>query len=155
MDDPLVGLAVWQSQEARGGNNKSGKVHKAGRGGSNHQPTSSDSNRLSEEDNLPANKPSEDSRDPSDKCFPCLPSLEPSKGSKVDETGLAEGKLKAESNKDDMMVLSNSPLPHLENFWLLRLFESNLFTMDIAIQYLYNEKDHDVQIYLGKKLFVS
>ena len=55
----------------------------------------------------------------------------------------------------DSNILSSSPFPHIQSYWLLRLFQSNLFTMDIAIQYLYKEKDPDVQNYLGKKLFVS
>ena len=34
--------------------------------------------------------------------------------------------------------------------WLLRLFESKLFDMSIAISYLFNSKEPGVQTYLGK-----
>ena len=34
--------------------------------------------------------------------------------------------------------------------WLLRLFESKLFDMSIAITYLFNSKEHGVQTYIGK-----
>jgi len=34
--------------------------------------------------------------------------------------------------------------------WLLRLFESKLFDMSIAIQYLFNSKESGVQTYIGE-----
>lgn len=37
--------------------------------------------------------------------------------------------------------------------WLLRLFESKLFDMSIAIQYLFNSKEPGVQSYIGNRLF--
>ena len=39
--------------------------------------------------------------------------------------------------------------------WLMRLFQSKLCDMSIAIHYLFNSKDPGVQNYLGNKLFVS
>ncbi len=39
--------------------------------------------------------------------------------------------------------------------WLMRLFQSKLFDMSIAIHYLFNSKEPGVQNYLGSKLFVS
>ena len=39
--------------------------------------------------------------------------------------------------------------------WLMRLFQSKLFDMSIAIHYLFNSKEPGVQSYLGNKLFVS
>lgn len=39
--------------------------------------------------------------------------------------------------------------------WLMRLFQSKLFDMSIAIHYLFNSKEPGVQSYLGSKLFVS
>lgn len=36
--------------------------------------------------------------------------------------------------------------------WLLRLFESSVFNMSIAIQYLFNSKEPGVLTYLGKLL---
>jgi hypothetical protein len=38
---------------------------------------------------------------------------------------------------------------------LLRLFESKLFDMSIAMSYLFKSKECGVQTYLGNKLFVS
>lgn len=40
--------------------------------------------------------------------------------------------------------------PPAKHSWLLRLFESKLFNMSIAISYLYNSKEPGVQIYIGK-----
>ncbi|CAH1773493.1 unnamed protein product [Owenia fusiformis] len=37
--------------------------------------------------------------------------------------------------------------------WLLRLFESKMFDMSIAITYLFSSKEHGVQIYIGNKMF--
>lgn len=39
--------------------------------------------------------------------------------------------------------------------WLLRLFESKMFDMSIAISYLYNSKEPGVQTYLGKCVLIS
>lgn len=55
----------------------------------------------------------------------------------------------------DSNILMNSPVPQPQNYWLMRLFQSKLFDMSIAIGYLFNSKDSDVQAYLGNKLFVS
>ena len=55
----------------------------------------------------------------------------------------------------DHAQLSISPVPQPQNFWLMRLFESKLFDMSIAIGYFFNSKEADVQAYLGNKLFVS
>ena len=49
----------------------------------------------------------------------------------------------------------SSPVPQPQSFWLMRLFESKLFDMSIAIGYLFKSKEGDVQAYLGNKLFVS
>lgn len=49
----------------------------------------------------------------------------------------------------------NSPVPQPQNFWLMRLFQSKLFDMSIAIGYFFKSKEADVQAYLGNKLFVS
>ena len=45
--------------------------------------------------------------------------------------------------------------PPAKESWLLRFFESKLFDMSIAIQYLYNSKEPGVQTYLGKLLRIS
>lgn len=44
-------------------------------------------------------------------------------------------------------------LPPPKSSWLLRLFESKLFDMSIAIAYLFNSKEPGVLTYLGNKLF--
>ena len=49
----------------------------------------------------------------------------------------------------------DSSLPPPKSSWLLRLFESKLFDMSIAIAYLFNSKEPGVLTYLGNKLFVS
>ncbi len=46
-------------------------------------------------------------------------------------------------------------LPAPRSSWLLRLFESKLFDMAIAIAYLFQSKETGVLAYLGNKLFVS
>lgn len=40
--------------------------------------------------------------------------------------------------------------PKAKQSWLLRLFESKLFDMSLAITYLFNSKDQGVQVYIGK-----
>lgn len=48
------------------------------------------------------------------------------------------------------------PLPQKNSSCLLlRLFESKLFDMSIAMSYLFKSKESGVQAYLGNKLFVS
>ena len=49
----------------------------------------------------------------------------------------------------------SSPVPQPQNFWLMRLFQSKLFDMSIAIGYFFKSKETDVQAYLGHKLYVS
>ena len=46
-------------------------------------------------------------------------------------------------------------LPPPKSSWLLRLFESKMFDMSIAVAYLFNSKETGVLTYLGNKLFVS
>lgn len=49
----------------------------------------------------------------------------------------------------------NSPPQKNSSCLLLRLFESKLFDMSIAMSYLFKSKESGVQAYLGNKLFVS
>ena len=62
-------------------------------------------------------------------------------------------------NKDEDQILSETEatpsLPAPKSSWLLRLFESKLCDMAIAIAYLYKSKESGVLAYLGNKLFVS
>ena len=55
------------------------------------------------------------------------------------------------SNKNSI----EDELPQPQDCWLMRLFESTLFDMSIAIGYLFNSKEPGVQRYLGNRLFVS
>ncbi|RUS84535.1 hypothetical protein EGW08_007704, partial [Elysia chlorotica] len=48
-------------------------------------------------------------------------------------------------------VTKGRPAP--KQSWLLRLFESKMFDMSIAIQYLYNSKEPGVQTYIGNRMF--
>lgn len=48
---------------------------------------------------------------------------------------------------------SNGPMPPPRESWLLRLFESKMFEMSIAITYLFNSKEPGVQTYLGNRMF--
>lgn len=52
-------------------------------------------------------------------------------------------------------VVATEALPPPKSSWLLRLFESKLFEMSIAIAYLFKSKEPGVLTYLGNKLFVS
>ena len=119
-----------------------------------------------------------------DKCFPCLPGLEeppemekheasapssseseattPTSPPPLNETPLDSGTSMMAIDTTpltpgvvDSNILMNSPVPQPQNYWLMRLFQSKLFDMSIAIGYLFNSKDSDVQAYLGNKLFVS
>lgn len=68
-----------------------------------------------------------------------------------------------EEEKNEKMrggVLGKPPLPRNKQAsgagkqsWLLRLFESKMFDMSIAISYLFNSKEPGVQTYLGNRLF--
>lgn len=217
MDDPLVGLAFWQSETRR--QDPAARIRKEastvgqGRGSSSGE----DSNRTKREraarkEKRQNSEEASSSRKRvsllgglkrgskgscagggggggdglSDNCFPCLPGIdverekaqcEMSESSSdraspshshsweevEDEAGEVEdqktGRLTPESaatpsNETDLNLL-NSPVPQPQNFWLMRLFQSKLFDMSIAIGYLFNSKEADVQAYLGNKLFVS
>ena len=62
-------------------------------------------------------------------------------------------------NKDEDQIPAETEatpsLPAPKSSWLLRLFESKLCDMAIAIAYLYKSKESGVLAYLGNKLFVS
>uniref|UniRef100_A0A3Q0QQJ6 Phosphatidylinositol 4-kinase beta n=1 Tax=Amphilophus citrinellus TaxID=61819 RepID=A0A3Q0QQJ6_AMPCI len=48
---------------------------------------------------------------------------------------------------------SSSPSSSSKQSWLLRLFESKLFDVSMAISYLYKSKEPGVQAYIGNRLF--
>ena len=137
MDDPLIGLTIYDTTKS------TGAEPPVAAGGSGNTKVQVD--------------------DVSEKCFSCLPGISEeqhqnkvkfvSKSSVQDGITTTNHNLTETDNAEselDCQVISQP-----KNFWLLRLFESNLFDMSIAIGYLFNSKDHDVQSYLGSKLFVS
>ncbi|CAL1297193.1 unnamed protein product [Larinioides sclopetarius] len=63
--------------------------------------------------------------------------------------GLAELSESQESRSEVVMF----PKPPPKESLLLRLFESTLFDMSIAITYLFNSKEPGVQTYLGNRMF--
>ena len=58
-------------------------------------------------------------------------------------------------NRQLLAKVEDTVLPAEQGSWLLRLFESKLFDMPIAISYMFNSKEGGVLAYLGNKLFVS
>jgi len=60
-------------------------------------------------------------------------------------------------HRDDVTCHSSSvSVTNNRQSWLLRLFESKLFDMSIAIQYLFNSKESGVQTYIGEsRCFLS
>ncbi|GAB6028268.1 Phosphatidylinositol 4-kinase beta [Chamberlinius hualienensis] len=62
------------------------------------------------------------------------------------------GKGRFMSHKRSSAVPESIAAPPKES-WLLRLFESKLFDMSIAIMYLFNSKEPGVQTYLGNRMF--
>lgn len=95
-------------------------------------------------------------------CFPCLPSIPDEDKSKTTgsspklESNVTRSKEEPVGHQNDVSEVENTVARHQpKNFWLMRLFQSNLFDMSIAIGYLFNSKDHSVQSYLGSRLFVS
>lgn len=54
-------------------------------------------------------------------------------------------------SENSTVVMSKKPPPR--ESWLLRLFESKLFDMSIAITYLFNSKESGVQTYIGNRMF--
>ena len=73
------------------------------------------------------------------------------KPKEMENTGRSKKEMKLPLTSDN----ADSKLPPPKGSWLLRLFESKLFDMSIAIAYLFNSKEPGVIAYLGNKLFVS
>lgn len=75
---------------------------------------------------------------------------------KVESNGLSTVSEEEKKEKVKDEVLGKPPLPRNKQnstsgkqSWLLRLFESKMFDMSIAISYLFNSKEPGVQTYLG------
>lgn len=163
MDDPFVALSLWQSQ----GNSKSENDGDEDVEKPDHKSSCRKSPRGEESMDRSLDKKStgnSKSNSPSSgNCFPCLSGLEvdSTQANRRTEKGISPPvnlvsngidnrahQSVAEDTIDCSDILGASPLPQLDSFWLLRLFESNLFTMDIALQYLFTEKESAVREYL-------
>ena len=66
-----------------------------------------------------------------------------------------KGKSKDKLEPCEAQVEISPTLPSPKSSWLLRLFESKLCDMAIAIAYMFKSKESGVLAYLGNKLFVS
>lgn len=75
---------------------------------------------------------------------------------KVESNGLSTVSEEERREKKKGGLMGKPPLPKTKQnagagkqSWLLRLFESKMFDMSIAISYLFNSKEPGVQTYLG------
>ena len=214
MDDPLIGLTIWQSAQQKKGavrvNNHdllltrnegvdvkertllNGRGGGGRRAGGNSGAKRKEGKRVGKRETVRGGEVEEDN------CFPCLPGLE-GVGTTTEKTGKKQGKGESEKKEGDFVKKSeeeeeeeceltersmlgheavegdggrrtppreagaalvdhaqfSSPVPQPQNFWLMRLFQSKLFDMSIAVGYLFKSKEADIQAYLGNKLFVS
>ena len=128
MDDPLIGLTIYDTTA---------------------KTSDTSFSRLeSDKGNT------EEKGDGNEDCFPCLPGLpddpQSPEGTRGADIARCEG---IEAPQEDNLI--PKPVHQPKNFWLMRLFQSSLFDMSIAIGYLFNSKDQTVQSYLGSKLYVS
>ena len=145
MDDPLIGLTIYDNTRVSattGTTRKQSKMFRKGGGD-----------------------------DASDECFPCLPGIsEDQHVEMVKQSPKSQHLISSPPSTDSKLTALQSHAPKVElecvqqpprkltqpsNYWLMRLFESSLFTMSIGIGYLFKSKDRDVLSYLGGKLFVS
>ena len=97
----------------------------------------------------------------------CGTNQKPQKEKKSSKISMSYAKLKKRKQKSTRKSLdkknrqllakteAESNLPPQQGSWLLRLFESKLFDIPMAISYLYTSKESGVLAYLGNKLFVS
>ncbi len=152
MDDPLIGLTIYDTTKSCDGV-VSGKS------------VDDTLNSASESDEAKVQKRDDTGED----CFPCLPSMpsdqyrEKMKTLQTSAGDIGQGRnIAAASDQRQVHKEHEQPVTPMKHqisqpkhFWLMRLFQSNLFDMSIAIGYLFNSKDPDVQSYLGSRLFVS
>lgn len=149
MDDPLIGLTIYDTTKSYD-NSSSQRSDGYVKDGANEMLLR------------------ENVDDTHEECFPCLPSLPDNLEKKKAEASTPRSILDSGNSSGDAMKASQHrtdneepylPTSHLtsqpKNFWLMRLFQSSLFDMSIAIGYLFNSKDSAVQSYLGSRLFVS
>ena len=143
--------------------NSSGKAGSLGCKSKGDSEERTDSNKLIEDASVATAGGGEGvdggSRSPSseDNCFPCLPGLD-SDSEQQEKRGGKDGAVVEAADGGAGPIpntVMGSPVPEPQDFWLMRLFQSNLFDMSIAIGYLFNAKEPDVRAYLCQKLFVS
>ncbi|XP_003388943.1 PREDICTED: phosphatidylinositol 4-kinase beta-like isoform X2 [Amphimedon queenslandica] len=172
MDDPLLGLAMWETEtEANRLKRSSSTCSKSSKNSADPVEEKSTSLDPPPPLPLPDNKREQERREKdtnmsshnSSECFPCLSALDQDLEQKLRQTKDKDGATDPKETehtdstneiqgREAVRFASQSPEPLLESFLLLRLFESNLFTMHIAVQYLFKEREANVQKYLGKKL---
>ena len=183
MDDPLVGLTIYESKLTRniqlGLKNSTNKDRstnkkdipncKAAEKAKNQTKKTTKRRKNSDSTQSIAGGSRKSSQKLGGECFACLPGIEDEEEEEMSLSSDSEvashvhtagGHTPMEAHQDptaqEAGVRMNSPVPPApKNFWLMRLFQSNLFDMSIAIGYLFNSKEEDVQAYLGNKLFVS
>lgn len=157
MDDPLFGLTIYDTTNPSDGVGSGSPML--------------DKNSDSVASNVDGSEATvvQGNEDVSEDCFPCLPSMPEDhhkhkmRMSEVTSGDVKDGRKGGPSNSygPESKELDQPPMPtkhHIalpKHFWLMRLFQSNLFDMSIAIGYLFNSKDSSVQSYLGSRLFVS
>ena len=151
MDDPLIGLTIYDTTKS------CDCVVSAVDGKGEPVQSGSDGAKVPKID------------DTGEDCFPCLPSMpddqyKPKMRAQERSGDIIRDRKKAASSDAHEQVITEldqpvTPIKHEiaqpKHFWLMRLFQSNLFDMSIAIGYLFNSKDPNVQSYLGSRLFVS
>lgn len=71
----------------------------------------------------------------------------------ADSNSIKEEDEEEEEQKKAPPPMAPSPPSSSKQSWLLRLFESKLFDVSMAISYLYKSKEPGVQAYIGNRLF--
>lgn len=149
MDDPLIGLTIYDTTKS--------KIRDVNPGNS----SAVQNDRMSINGTRERKPANDDTNE--EECFPCMPSLpenqereviKPPDSSQLVSDSSSRGAAVPPHHEHELIPKSH-PSTQPKNFWLMRLFQSNLFDMSIAIGYLFNSKDHSVQSYLGSRLFVS
>lgn len=162
MDDPIIGLTIYDSKLV-----KNGSVYSSSNKGSvlpgitvqNSQQLQNNTNKLKFGRPVQSSQEWSEEKKPSlsGECFQCLPGIEDADKDMSSDCSETSSPLPPPGPAEELTPghsRLNSPPPP-QDFWLMRLFQSNLFDMSIAIGYLFNSKEEDVQAYLGNKLFVS
>ena len=152
MDDPLIGLTIYNSSQAGARPDRSPSTENGSNGSEDEGTVNRQSKKLWK---VGVDNGSKD-------CFPCLPGISEDqqndnvvKAANVSLPVSREKEADPSHSKEDKAQPELYNLSHPKNFWLMRLFQSNLFTMSIGISYLFNSKDPDVLSYLGGRLYVS